>query len=93
MENVPEYYVDIMQMGLIEGSATIKLGINDPPGIGYRGPNNQKELVVLRTNLNFAKVLTMILRKTLKEHERNTGCPILVSAPVMRQLGLAPEDW
>jgi hypothetical protein len=45
-------------------------------------------------SLEHAKVLAIMLRKTLKQHEETQGAPINLLPQVFQQLGLSPqEDW
>ncbi|MGD0654666.1 MAG: hypothetical protein ABSA16_10005 [Thermoguttaceae bacterium] len=48
----------------------------------------------VRMSLEHAKVLTIMLRKVLKQHEEIQGSPINIIPQVYQQLGLSPqEDW
>ena len=48
----------------------------------------------VRMSLEHAKVLAIMLRKVLKQHEETQGAPINLLPQVYQQLGLSPqEDW
>jgi hypothetical protein len=44
-------------------------------------------------SLEHAKVMAMIMRRTLKDYERGTGCPINLPAKLCNEMGLSLEDW
>ena len=49
--------------------------------------------VVVRMSLQHAKVMTMMLRRQLKQWERDNGMDIGVPHSVYAALGVSPEDW
>jgi hypothetical protein len=90
--SVPEYYVDSFRMTSGAYGLTITLGVSPPhPSPGQVNPS--KDLVMLRMSLEHAKVMTMVLRRNLKNHERQSGAAINLPPQLYTQLGIAAEDW
>jgi hypothetical protein len=91
--NVPEYYVDTFRMTSGAYGLTITFGVSPP----HPSPGGQvtpaKDLVMLRMSLEHAKVMAMVLRRNLKNHERQSGAPINLPPQLYTQLGIALEDW
>jgi len=48
---------------------------------------------VVRTSLQHAKVMAMLMRKQLKQWERDQAIEIQLPHDVYNQLGISPEDW
>jgi hypothetical protein len=44
-------------------------------------------------SLEHAKVMTMLIRRQLKQYEEQSGTTINVPMAVYRGLGISPEDW
>jgi hypothetical protein len=92
MESEPtDIYCDSVQINM--GPFDVLLHLSQrPPAIGLTMP--PKTVGCVRMSLEHAKVLTIMLRKTLKQHEENQGSPISLMPQVYQQLGLSPqEDW
>ena len=89
---VPEYYVDSFRLTSGAYGVTMTFGISPPhPSPGQ--PTPAKDLVILRMSLEHAKVMAMVLRRNLKNHERQTGAAINLPPQLYAQLGIAMEDW
>lgn len=59
-------------------------------------PNPQsvpEEIGTVRMSLEHAKVMAMLLRRQLKEFERQAGFQIRVMPQAMNAAGLSDEDW
>ncbi len=89
---VPDLYVDQFRTTIGAFGIAMTLGISPAhPSPGQsEGP---RDLVRLRTSLEHAKVMTMILKRQLKRFEEETGQPINIPRVVMNGLGLSSEDW
>lgn len=89
---IPEYYVDNFLLTSGVYGVAITLGISPP----HSSPGQvvpAKDLVILRMSLEHAKVMTMVLKRNLKNHERQTGAAINLPPQLHTQLGIAMEDW
>ena len=87
-ENVPEYYGDVYHLRSTPWGVTVTFGVT-PHKEGVEG----HDVCVVRMSHETAKTLSMMIRKQLKQYERDTGTTIAVPQNVMNNLGLAPEDW
>ena len=87
-ENVPEYYGDVYHLRSTPWGVTVTFGVT-PHKEGVEG----HDVCVVRMSHETAKTLSMMIRKQLKQYERDTGTTIAVPPNVMNNLGLAPEDW
>lgn len=87
-DNTPEAYVDQFSLAVSAFTVMLVLGHSDPsqPGV-------QKPVSVVIQSPQHAKVLAMLLRKSMKDWERANGCMIGVPVAVMNELSIAPEDW
>jgi hypothetical protein len=56
-------------------------------------PAQAEEFLTLRMSLENAKVMAMLLRRNLKQYERENGLEIALPAGVYTELGIAREDW
>ncbi len=56
-------------------------------------PPQRRDLVTVRMSLEHAKVMAMIVRRQLKNYERENSVEIPIPYSLYQQLNLAPEDW
>lgn len=90
---LPDIYVDEFQANLSPYTVSMTFSLSAAlPGPGSVTPPSAPKLV-LRTSLQHAKIMAMILRAQLKEYERETGAEITLPMEVFRSIGLSPEDW
>jgi hypothetical protein len=89
--DVPDIYCDGVQVAL--GAFDVILQLTQrPPGVG----TTEKPAVVgnVRTSLEHAKMMAVLLRKVIKQHEERIGGKIQLPLQVWQQLGLSEqEDW
>jgi hypothetical protein len=87
-EPVPEYYGDVFSIRTSPWGVAVTFGVA-PPTDKIEGHDN----CVLRVGHETAKTVAMMLRRQLKQYERDMNAPIAVPQKIMNDLGLAPEDW
>jgi len=91
-EKRPEFYVDQMRVTSGVFGVAMTYGVSEAHPTG--GGNRQvEEKVTLRMSLEHAKIVAMILRRHLKNYERETGTTIQLPANIYTSLGVAAEDW
>ncbi|MCX6022934.1 MAG: hypothetical protein NTZ05_14630 [Chloroflexi bacterium] len=89
---LPDVYVDEFQANLSPYTVSMTFSLSAAlPGPGSVTPASPK--MVVRTSLQHAKIMAMILRSQLKDYERETGAEITLPMEVYRSIGIAPEDW
>jgi len=85
---VPEYYGDVYYLRSSPWGVAITFTAQSPKeGI------TDHDVCVVRLSHETAKTLSMLIRKQLKDYERQTNTAIAVPTKVLNGLGLAPEDW
>jgi len=87
-----EVYADTFQMTTTPFGVNMTFGVREPHPAGARQAPSS-DLVVVRMSPEHAKVMAMMMRKQLKQHEEQNGITIQVPHTVYAQLGLAEEDW
>ena len=90
--NVPEYYSDSFRFTVSPYGVAFTFGTNVPhPSPGKIAPG--RDSLVLRMSLEQAKVLSMMLRRNLKNYESENHLEIALPPQLYTQLGIARDDW
>jgi hypothetical protein len=88
---IPDVYCDTAQINLSPVDMILLLSRRSPR-IGTTEPATP--VGYIRTSLEHAKILAIILRRTLKKYEDDLGSPIQLPLTIYQQLGISPqEDW
>ena len=87
-EMTPEYYSDVYTIRSNPWGVAITFSVGSPKD-GVEG----HDICIVRLSHETAKTLSMMVRKQLKQYERDTLTMIAVPEDVMNTLSLAPEDW
>ena len=88
--DAPDIYCDSMQLLLSPFDVILQLTQRAP----VAGTEPPRTVAYVRMSLEHAKVMAIILRKILKQHEDQQGAAIVLHPQVYQQLGLSPqEDW
>lgn len=89
---VPDVYTD--QLGIAQSPYGVCITFSLSPRTPVPGQQQATPQAIVRMSLEHAKIMTMILRKRLKQYElEDLGDPIRIPSQVMRQLGLSNDDW
>jgi hypothetical protein len=91
-DRTPEYFSDVFDFTMNPYGVAIGFGLTElrqPPG----APSVATDQVVVRMSLEQAKILSMLLRRTLSTYEREHGVEIAIPSSVYSGLGVAREDW
>jgi hypothetical protein len=93
----PDIYCDTVSMvhSPFSVAFTFSLSPSTPSPLPGPGQPVAEPQAIVRMSLEHAKMLAMMVRKTLKQYElEHLGDPIKVPAEVLRQLNLSEEsDW
>jgi hypothetical protein len=92
-KEIPDIYVDQMRVTTGVYSVNITFGLGEPHPTQGGIARSVDEKVRLRMSLQHAKIMTMILRRQIKQYERESGTEIQIPANVYTGLGVAQEDW
>lgn len=87
-EQLPEYYSDGFYIRTTPWGVVITLVAASP-----KDEVPDHDTCVVRLSHATAKAMSMVLRKHLKSHEKDTDTTIGIPAKVMNGLDIAPEDW
>jgi hypothetical protein len=87
-ELIPDYYGDVYSLRSSPWGAAVTFSVSSPKD-GIEG----RDVCVVRMSHETAKTLSMMIRKQLKQYERQTQTTVAVPSEVMNKLGLAIEDW
>lgn len=87
----PDIYSDGVQVGVSPFSIVLTFTVSPVATPGTQAP---KVVATLRMSLEHAKIMTMLMRRQLKQYEEQLGQPIPIMAQVYQQLGISPkEEW
>lgn len=92
VREVPDIYCNAVEMGISPYDLTVELQLNSPT----KGDEAQGPVLVgrVRMSLEHAKVFAIMLTRTLKTYEAQTGGPIRLHPEFMNSLGISKEeDW
>jgi len=87
----PLLYSDGIQIGI--SPFTVSLSFTVAPA-AQAGAQLPAPVATIRTSLEHAKVMAIVLRRQLKQFEEQLGTEIPLPPQVFQQLGVSPkEDW
>lgn len=91
-QDVPEVYTDAVQIGISPFGATLAFGMQPAGQTGSMAPI---KVCNIRMSLEHAKVLSILLKKQIKNYEVSAlGAEIPLPSQMYQQLGLSKqEDW
>ena len=90
--SVPDVYADQFLMT----SNAWGVNLTFLRGAAHPAPNQpgaSDAQATIRMSLQHAKAMVMLMKKQLKQWERDTGIEIMLPAQVYTGLGIAREDW
>lgn len=89
---IPDVYIDQMRVTVGVFGVTITFALSEPHPSPASAPKPE-EKVRVRTSLEHAKIIAMLLKRQLKQYEEQSGTKIEIPSDVYRGLGVAEEDW
>ncbi len=92
-DEVADIYCDQFQLSQGPYGIILILGVIPSTATGV-GPVPMDKRAVVRMSLEHAKVLAMLVRKSLKQYElEHLGEAIPLPRAILQQMNLAIEDW
>ena len=91
-DEVPDLYADAFQVTITAFGGNLTFSRREAHPVATR-QQVLKELVTVRMSVEHLKVMTMMLRRQVKEYEEHVGSPIRMAPELYQQLGIAEEDW
>jgi hypothetical protein len=93
--DIPDFYVDRVKLTVTVFGVNFTFGLGNPHP---ESPGNNTiadviEMVRLRMSLEHAKIMTMILKKQIKQYETSTQTEIAIPKSVLEALALTEETW
>ncbi len=90
-DEAPDLFADGMQLNVSPFTVILSFTMNPP---GQTGTMPPIRVANIRTSLEHAKVMAIVLQKQIKAYEEHLGQPIPLPPQVWQQLGLSrQEDW
>ena len=93
MSEIPDIYTD--GVGLNIGPFGCALNFARSPSAGQAGgPGAMAQPVgTVRMSLEHLKLMAFLIRRQLRDYERQSGVQVPVPADVLNQLRIGREDW
>ena len=91
MPETPSYYVDQFQLSI--QPYTVSFAFGQTNALLRMGAVTTEDQCVIRMSPQYAKVLALMLRRNLKNFERESGVTLMIPQNVIQQLGIPMEDW
>jgi hypothetical protein len=93
--DVPDIYCDGLQVLVSPFDLMLQLTERDPKvGPDGKVTSENRTVAYVRMSLEHAKVVAILLRRVLKNHEDQQGSPIGLHPQVCTELTISPrEDW
>ena len=89
-----DVYADQSTLALNPYSMTINFQKSPSSPTGLVPGAGNETVAVIRMSLEHAKILAMIIRRTLKQFElESLGDPINIPRSLLQQMNLTVEDW
>ncbi len=87
-EVLPEYYGDIYYVRTNQWGIAITFAVSSPKeGVEAR------DVCIVRLSHEAAKVLAMLIRKQLKDYEKDNDTVVAIPSETMKSLDLSSGDW
>ncbi len=90
---VPDVYADQFIVSVNVWGANLSF-LKGPP---HPAPGQQPQAeaqAVIRMSLEHAKIMTIVLKRQLKQYEHDNGVEVVIPTQVYNAMGLSPtEDW
>jgi len=91
---VPDVYCDQFSLAQSPYGVTMTFALSTSTPSAVPGQVESRPQVVVRMSPEHAKVMTMVMRRNLKQYElEHLGDPIRLPAKLLQQMGLADADW
>ena len=87
-EVLPEYYGDIYYVRTNQWGVAITFAVSAP-----KDDVDGHDVCVVRLGLEAAKVLAMLIRKQVKQYEKDNHTLVAVPPETMKSLDLSPSGW
>jgi hypothetical protein len=87
-EVLPEYYGDIYYVRTNQWGIAVTFALSSPKEGG-----EDRDVCVVRLSHEAAKVLAMLIRKQLKNYEKDNDTVVTIPSGTLKSLNLTSADW
>ena len=91
--DVPEYYADRMLSTATLFGLTLTFGISEAHPDPERKVERIRQQVRIRTSLQHAKLMTIILKRQLQRFEKENKIKISIPEKALKTLNITDKDW
>ena len=97
-QNLPDIYFDRIQLTTTVLGVTMVITLTDPiatidPSDKSRATLAGTDMAIIRTSTAHAKLISMLIKKQLKQYEEKSNTEIQIPEDVYKELGLKSTDW
>ena len=92
MADTPDIYTDGVSLNIGPFGCILNFGLSPAAAQGGAGAMAQPVCTV-RMSLEHLKIMSFLMRRQLKEYERQSGVEVAIPADVLNQLRIGREDW
>lgn len=95
LPDIPDFYADRLRLTVTVFGVNISFGLGNPHP-SEANPDDVLdvlETVRVRMSLEHAKLMTMLLKKQIKEYERRNDTQVALPRQVIEGLNLSDESW
>lgn len=89
LNDLIDIYADGLQVVLTQYGATITLSLSEH---SISGGHQDVPFAKVRLSLELAKVLSMILRRDMRNYEDASGTKVMISSNILNNIGMSIED-
>jgi hypothetical protein len=92
MAESPDVYTDGLSLNIGPFGCVLNFGLS--PAIAPAGAGAMPQPVAtVRMSLEHLKIMAFLIRRQLRDYERQTGVQVPVPQDVLNQLRIGREDW
>ena len=92
MPDVPDVYTDGVSLNIGPFGCALTFAMSPP--VAQAAPGVLAQPVgTVRMSLEHLKVMAFLIRRQLRDYERQSGVEVAIPADVLNQLRIGREDW
>ena len=92
MPDVPDVYTDGVSLNIGPFGCALNFAMSPP--VAQAAPGALAQPVgTVRMSLEHLKVMAFLIRRQLRDYERQSGVEVAIPADVLNQLRIGREDW
>jgi hypothetical protein len=91
MAETPDVYTDAVSLNIGPFGCMLNFALS--PAVSPAGGAVAQPVATVRMSLEHLKIVAFLIRRQLREYERQSGVEIAIPADVLNQLRIGREDW